>query len=110
MRIGRIVGDMDLAHARDPGSLGGDAVHALPRHQQMNPAQLRRRGDRRQRGVLDGLAVVLDPDQSLHFATPPLTIPRAFSRSEEHTSELQSLMRISYAVFCLQKKTTKTTK
>src|SRR3546814_7201806 len=26
-------------------------------------------------------------------------------RSEEHTSELQSLMRISYAVFCLQKKT-----
>src|SRR3546814_5095103 len=28
------------------------------------------------------------------------------SRSEEHTSELQSLMRISYAVFCLKKKTT----
>src|SRR3546814_9233381 len=29
------------------------------------------------------------------------------TRSEEHTSELQSLMRISYAVFCLTKKTTK---
>src|SRR3546814_5670069 len=29
-------------------------------------------------------------------------------RSEEHTSELQSLMRISYAVFCLKKKTIKT--
>src|SRR3546814_10617106 len=29
-------------------------------------------------------------------------------RSEEHTSELQSLMRISYAVFCLKKKTTLT--
>src|SRR3546814_10887273 len=29
-----------------------------------------------------------------------------FIRSEEHTSELQSLMRISYAVFCLQKKNT----
>src|SRR3546814_4413792 len=28
----------------------------------------------------------------------------AFNRSEEHTSELQSLMRISYAVFCLKKK------
>src|SRR3546814_5471636 len=28
------------------------------------------------------------------------------ARSEEHTSELQSLMRISYAVFCLKKKTT----
>src|SRR3546814_7903119 len=31
---------------------------------------------------------------------------RAGSRSEEHTSELQSLMRISYAVFCLKKKKT----
>src|SRR3546814_5339732 len=30
-------------------------------------------------------------------------------RSEEHTSELQSLMRISYAVFCLKKKTKQTT-
>src|SRR3546814_1510525 len=30
--------------------------------------------------------------------------PAAHERSEEHTSELQSLMRISYAVFCLQKK------
>src|SRR3546814_4785583 len=30
----------------------------------------------------------------------------ADARSEEHTSELQSLMRISYAVFCLKKKTT----
>src|SRR3546814_10238572 len=31
-------------------------------------------------------------------------------RSEEHTSELQSLMRISYAVFCLKKKTKQTTR
>src|SRR3546814_1693265 len=31
------------------------------------------------------------------------------ARSEEHTSELQSLMRISYAVFCLKKKTLKKT-
>src|SRR3546814_945657 len=30
--------------------------------------------------------------------------PMPFVRSEEHTSELQSLMRISYAVFCLKKK------
>src|SRR3546814_2855708 len=33
---------------------------------------------------------------------------RAERRSEEHTSELQSLMRISYAVFCLKKKITQT--
>src|SRR3546814_4946630 len=31
-------------------------------------------------------------------------VPVIISRSEEHTSELQSLMRISYAVFCLKKK------
>src|SRR3546814_10207314 len=35
---------------------------------------------------------------------PPLQ--RRLARSEEHTSELQSLMRISYAVFCLKKKNT----
>src|SRR3546814_6456286 len=34
---------------------------------------------------------------------PAATIPPAAGRSEEHTSELQSLMRISYAVFCLKK-------
>src|SRR3546814_8954374 len=34
---------------------------------------------------------------------------RAIARSEEHTSELQSLMRISYAVFCLKKKKNKKT-
>src|SRR3546814_14455788 len=33
--------------------------------------------------------------------------PLGNGRSEEHTSELQSLMRISYAVFCLKKKTNK---
>src|SRR3546814_9946362 len=42
-------------------------------------------------GVLDGAAVV------------PFTF-RQFGRSEEHTSELQSLMRTSSAVFCLKKK------
>src|SRR3546814_4187970 len=40
-----------------------------------------------------------------------LVLQHAFDdvRSEEHTSELQSLMRISYAVFCLKKKKTKIT-
>src|SRR3546814_1020231 len=42
-----------------------------------------------------------------HCRLPPET--RRGGRSEEHTSELQSLMRISYAVFCLKKKTTITT-
>src|SRR3546814_8886444 len=37
-----------------------------------------------------------------HTSSPSFASAR--SRSEEHTSELQSLMRISYAVFCLKKK------
>src|SRR3546814_5262088 len=44
-------------------------------------------------------------------ATQPTSRNRSLpqSRSEEHTSELQSLMRISYAVFCLKKKKTHNT-
>src|SRR3546814_5175613 len=38
-----------------------------------------------------------------------LAVGNEFVRSEEHTSELQSLMRISYAVFCLKKKNTEQT-
>src|SRR3546814_10208556 len=34
----------------------------------------------------------------------PMPVPAVAARSDEHTSELQSLMRISYAVFCLKKK------
>src|SRR3546814_8076166 len=40
---------------------------------------------------------------SPRHATPNSHRIRAWPRSEEHTSELQSLMRISYAVFCLKK-------
>src|SRR3546814_2611068 len=36
-----------------------------------------------------------------------IVLGKCQDRSEEHTSELQSLMRISYAVFCLKKKTQK---
>src|SRR3546814_1810942 len=39
------------------------------------------------------------------FRLRPQRLGEAAHRSEEHTSELQSLMRISYAVFCLKKKT-----
>src|SRR3546814_2405419 len=60
---------------------------------------------------LDGSAPLL----LYGYGSYGMSIPAAFStnrfslidrgRSEEHTSELQSLMRISYAVFCLKKKT-----
>src|SRR3546814_10573295 len=48
----------------------------------------------------------LRPARSMRIAmySARWRIARAGRRSEEHTSELQSLMRISYAVFCLKKK------
>src|SRR3546814_8770780 len=60
-------------------------------------------------GLVRG-AIVVNP----HMGTPSRTVDYlqlrntlllVRERSEEHTSELQSLMRISYAVFCLKKKT-----
>src|SRR3546814_4934992 len=48
-------------------------------------------------------AVEIDYGQTAIVATVAHELPH--ERSEEHTSELQSLMRISYAVFCLKKKT-----
>src|SRR3546814_3123114 len=47
------------------------------------------------------------PASCSHCSTRSTTRARA-RRSEEHTSELQSLMRISYAVFCLKKKNKRT--
>src|SRR3546814_8240549 len=43
-------------------------------------------------------------DQAVELGGADRIEPRRRFRSEEHTSELQSLMRISYAVFCLKKK------
>src|SRR3546814_10829108 len=43
---------------------------------------------------------------ALDIVTTALVAAALFARSEEHTSELQSLMRLSYAVFCLKKQTT----
>src|SRR3546814_6281213 len=65
-------------------------------HQGYCEMRVLRGGERR--GVLDetagGLSIVDDCYEVFQHV----------SRSEEHTSELQSLMRISYAVFCLKKK------
>src|SRR3546814_6330168 len=62
-----------------------------------------------------------DPRSDVRAALPPPLPPclmpttrtgsnLSATRSEEHTSELQSLMRISYAVFCLKKKKKQNTK
>src|SRR3546814_6936512 len=52
---------------------------------------------------------VCPPAPAVSRISPSTPQPIALDRSEEHTSELQSLMRISYAVFCLKKKKHKTT-
>src|SRR3546814_5197589 len=49
-------------------------------------------------------AGVADPTM---LDNPDEALRQGYYRSEEHTSELQSLLRISYAVFCLKKKTNK---
>src|SRR3546814_6219494 len=63
---------------------------------------IERKDDVMKKKDADTVRFQLDPGN-----LPPLTEAQ---RSEEHTSELQSLMRISYAVFCLKKKKTKTIK
>src|SRR3546814_1537228 len=55
------------------------------------------------RGVLPRRRGTQPDRQAVQWLGP---VPRSITRSEEHTSELQSLMRISYAVFCLKKKKT----
>src|SRR3546814_7101560 len=58
------------------------------------------------RDIAVAIAVALDPAERLGVRRNAVGRESlAAERSEEHTSELQSLMRISYAVFCLKKKT-----
>src|SRR3546814_4699842 len=56
----------------------------------------------------EGRRVLQAMEGSIDVVVQPLGArEKKLLRSEEHTSELQSLMRISYAVFCLKKKTKK---
>src|SRR3546814_1127043 len=82
----------------------------LARHLALGVKGLDRNGIERHRAVHGGAAVRLGDVQKLwpvhevaHVGRQLAEVAQAV-RSEEHTSELQSLMRISYAVFCLKKK------
>src|SRR3546814_6044727 len=86
-RFGRLQADLDLRVR------GKEATQ--PRHQ---PG----RGHRRR--CADREPVVVARGERLQRLADGVQV-----RSEEHTSELQSLMRISYAVFCLKKKNTTST-
>src|SRR3546814_9308681 len=69
------------------------------------------------KGITDLITKYLWPEPAMHATrlcvrlgiTPNMVTSASAARSEEHTSELQSLMRISYAVFCLKKTKTTTT-
>src|SRR3546814_2369617 len=80
-------GDEKAGPARQRGEIGGDARETVVGHVEAGDAQA------------DHPIVGRGADGEGDGADAP------FERSEEHTSELQSLMRISYAVFCLTKKT-----
>src|SRR3546814_4152058 len=58
-------------------------------------------------GVRQDALEVRFAQEVLRLADRQLVAQQRLGRSEEHTSELQSLMRISYAVFCLKKTKTK---
>src|SRR3546814_7572434 len=76
--------------------------HFLRRNRKFRDAP-RLHGKRRSADPADGEAAGGQGRAEHHLY---LRIPAACRRSEEHTSELQSLMRNSYAVFCLKKKIT----
>src|SRR3546814_2635418 len=80
-------------------ALAGDTARAV---EVLEPAARGMRGTSRTRQNL-ALAYALDGQ----WAKARTVAAQDVSRSEEHTSELQSLMRISYAVFCLKKKKTR---
>src|SRR3546814_8165223 len=67
-------------------------------------ARGRRRGEGRQRDVTKLMTAAREKYETGRLKGAIGLFKRALNRSEEHTSELQSLMRISYAVFCLKKK------
>src|SRR3546814_7978083 len=79
-------------------------------HRDLDPDPQRRDGDRRQgHGQPETEPVPQqrrEPAEEAVAAIGAEHVERTVRRSEEHTSELQSLMRISYAVFCLNKKKT----
>src|SRR3546814_5855853 len=95
-------GGLDTAGRQQDGQAGGDGngsggVHAMFPGEETPPSG-------------DAATIVLASSVTRRNEDYARAIIQVFgehpgSRSEEHTSELQSLMRISYAVFCLKKKT-----
>src|SRR3546814_8949515 len=114
--MGVLLADLRAAD-HQPAAAG--RVDKLPRLAPLGVLEGRTAGFRAQRlrrfaARRDTIHLGLDGGGVARVATKGRGDDHRALRSEEHTSELQSLMRISYAVFCLKKKkkqpTTKTTK
>src|SRR3546814_14540293 len=80
---------------------GGDGFLTRPAGQG-GPADVRARYENWSTSVR--AVASIDADTDIQARARVYRDDRTLRRSEEHTSELQSLMRISYAVFCLKKK------
>src|SRR3546814_967057 len=104
---------MHVALANDiagiPGDCGGQCACGTC-HVYIDPAWVERIGSvapgSTEEAMISGAPVDARPNSRLacQVNLTPLSDGLIVERSEEHTSELQSLMRISYAVFCLKKK------
>src|SRR3546814_2672433 len=98
------IGTMAKSVAEGARSVAGTEV-TVKRVPELMPEDVARKA-----GVkLDQEAPIAKPEEladydAVIFGTPTRFGNMAAQRSEEHTSELQSLMRISYSVFCLKKK------
>src|SRR3546814_4294776 len=89
---------------RKPGALhnGAPFLEMPEAFRQLQGHLLKRLGGDRE--MVEILALVLQHNEQAVLSAVELALEAG--RSEEHTSELQSLMRISYAVFCLKKQNT----
>src|SRR3546814_3814424 len=92
-----VVVKLACTHGERSAGFGLELVQAQARFQ---PALLHRQFQVEDRAAAPAL---LEPLRHAR-GDPPRLLDHVAHRSEEHTSELQSLMRISYAVFCLKKK------
>src|SRR3546814_7669589 len=97
---------MNLLHAATALGFGGGWLTGWPSYN-----TIVRDAFGKQHEKIAGFLFLGTPSRSLEERPRPDYDDRVSARSDEHTSELQSLMRISYAVFCLKKqKATKNNK
>src|SRR3546814_8663376 len=103
---------MSERHDLQPDHQGALELHLPHHHRRRARRQLRqaRQGARRTIGVETAVCVPQRCNLLVRCQGQFLDSEPDDRRSEEHTSELQSLMRISYAVFCLKKKIKTTNK